>query len=102
MSVLMNFAIFPTDKGISVSHDVAKIIRNIRRSDHPSQLTAMGTIMETETLNEALAVIDDAYKTLEEDCERVYITVNIDIRKGKKGRMEGKIRAIEDKLEGKD
>jgi len=102
MSVLMNFAIFPTDKGISVSHDVAKIVRNIRRSDYPSQLTAMGTIIETETLNEALAVIDDAYKTLEEDCERVYITVNIDIRKGKKGRMEGKIRAIEDKLEGKD
>jgi len=98
----MNFAIFPTDKGISVSHDVAKIVRNIRRSDYPSQLTAMGTIIETETLNEALAVIDDAYKTLEEDCERVYITVNIDIRKGKKGRMEGKIRAIEDKLEGKD
>ena len=102
MSVLMNFAIFPTDKGISVSQDVVKIVRHIRRSEHPSQLTAMGTIIETETLQEALGVINDAYKILEEDSDRVYVTVNIDIRKGKKGRMEGKIRSIEDKLEGKD
>ncbi len=102
MSVLMNFAIFPTDKGISVSHDVAKIVRLIRRAEYPSQLTAMGTIIETETLQEALTVIDEAYKILEEDCDRIYLTVSIDIRKGKKGRMEGKIRSIEDKLEGKD
>lgn len=102
MSVLMNFAIFPTDKGISVSHDVTKIVRLIRRSEYPSQLTSMGTIIETETLQEALTVIDEAYKILEEDCDRVYLTVSIDIRKGKKGRMESKIRSIEDKLEGKD
>lgn len=102
MSVLLNFAMFPTDKGDSVSPYVSKIIKHIRHSGYANQLTAMGTLIETETLPEALALINDAYKILEQDCERVYVTVNIDIKKGKSGRIESKIRSIEDKLEGKD
>lgn len=102
MSVLLNFAMFPTDKGDSVSHYVTKIIKFIRRSGYSNQLTAMGTLVETETLHEALALIDESYKILEEDCERVYVTISIDIRKGNLGRMESKIRSVEDKLEGKD
>lgn len=102
MSVLLNFAMFPTDKGDSVSHFVTKIVKHIRRSGYANQLTAMGTLVETETLPEALEIINEAYKILEEDCERVYITVNIDIRKGKLGRIDSKIRSIEDKLGGKD
>ena len=102
MSVLINFAMFPTDKGDSVSHYVTKIIKYIRRSGYSNQLTAMGTLIETETLHEGLTLIDEAYKILEEDCDRVYVTINIDIRKGKLGRMDSKIRSIEEKLEGKD
>ncbi len=102
MSVVTNFAMFPTDKGDSVSHYVTKIIKHIRRSGYTNQLTAMGTLIETETLPEALDLINEAYKILEEDCERVYVTVNIDIRKGNLGRMDSKIRSVEDKLEGKD
>lgn len=102
MSVIMNFAMFPTDKGGSVSLYVSKVVKLIRRGGHPNQLTSMGTLVETETLQEALNVIDEAYKTLEEDCDRVYINVTIDIRKGKLGRIEDKIRSVEDKLEGKD
>jgi uncharacterized protein (TIGR00106 family) len=102
MSVLLNFAMFPTDKGESVSPYVSKIIKHIRRSGFANQLTAMGTLVETETLPEALSLINEAYKILEEDCERVYVTANIDIRKGKLGRIDSKVRSIEDKLEGKD
>jgi len=102
MSVLMNFAMFPTDKGDSVSQYVYKIIKHIRRTGYTNQLTAMGTLVETETLHEATALIEETYKILEEDCERVYVTISIDIRKGKLGRIESKIRSIEDKLEGKD
>lgn len=102
MSVLLNFAMFPTDKGSSVSHYVTKIIKHIRRSGHGNQLTAMGTLVETDSLPEALEVINEAYKILEEDCDRVYISVNIDIRKGKMGRMDSKISSVENKLEGKD
>jgi uncharacterized protein YqgV (UPF0045/DUF77 family) len=58
----------------------------------------MGTIVETNTLSEALTVIEDAYKELESDCERVYVTVNIDIRKGDLGRIQSKIQSVEEKI----
>lgn len=96
----MNFAMFPTDKGGSVSPYVSKIIKHIRKEGYASQLTAMGTLVETETLHQANTLIEDAYKLLEADCERVYININIDIRKGELGRIESKIRSIEDKLNG--
>jgi len=98
----MSFAMFPTDKGGSVSLYVSRIIKLIRRGNHHNQLTAMGTLVETETLDEALHLINDAYKTLEDDCERVYVNITLDIRKGDLGRITDKIRSIEEKLEGKD
>jgi len=58
----------------------------------------MGTIVETNTLKEALAVIEDAYKELENDCERVYVTLNLDIRKGELGRIEAKVQSVEEKI----
>lgn len=102
MSVLMNFAMFPTDKGISVSPYIARITGTIRAKGHENQLTAMGTLVETDTLNEALEVISDTYKVLENECERVYVTVNLDIKKGPKGRIRGKVDSVEAKLRQKD
>lgn len=102
MSVLMNFAMFPTDKGASVSFYVSKLIRKIRKSGYHNQLTAMGTLVETITLTEALSLIDESYKVLEGDCDRVYVNITLDIRKGDLGRIDSKVRSIEDKIEGKD
>ncbi len=45
MSVLMEFAIFPTDKGESVSKYVSKVINMIDKSGIRYQLTPMGTII---------------------------------------------------------
>ncbi len=98
MSVLMNFAIFPTDKGISVSPYVARVLDVVRAKGFPVQLTSMGTIVETSTLSEALQVIDDAHNALQSDCDRVYITANFDIKQGAVGRMEAKVKSVEDKL----
>ena len=58
----------------------------------------MGTIVETRTLHEALSVIEDAYAELETDCDRVYLTVNIDIKKGGTGRIHSKVQSVEDKI----
>jgi uncharacterized protein (TIGR00106 family) len=98
MSVLMNFAMFPTDKGISVSPYVAKIVDCVRQKGFASQLTAMGTIVETNTLDEALNVINEAYKVLENDCDRVYISVNFDVKKSDAGRIQAKVKSVEEKL----
>lgn len=98
MSVLLEFAMFPTDKGTSVSLYVSKIIEMIRESGHSYQLTAMGTIIETNTLEEALEIIGKAYKELEPFSDRVYSSVKFDIQKNKNNRLSGKIKSIEMKI----
>ncbi len=98
MSVLLEFAMFPTDKGDSVSEYVSKIILMIKNKEYSYKLTAMGTIVETETLAEALQVIQESYNVLEPYSDRVYSSVNFDIRKGKSNRLEQKIKSIESKI----
>ncbi|WP_456476441.1 MTH1187 family thiamine-binding protein [Oceanithermus sp.] len=98
MSVLMEFAVFPTDKGESVSAYVARVLRVIRESGHPHQLTAMGTIVETGTMAEATELLNRAYAALAEDCNRVYATAKFDVRTGPMGRLEAKVRAVEEKI----
>lgn len=98
MSVIVEFAMFPTDKGDSVSLYVSRIVKMIHDSGTVYQLTPMGTIFEVEEMPDALAVIAKAYRQLELDCGRVYATVKFDIRKGKTNRMKNKIRAVEDKI----
>ena len=98
MSVLVEFAMFPTDKGESVSQYVARIIKMIDESGVPYKLTPMGTVFETETMEEALKIIGEAYKQLEPDCNRVYSVVKFDIRKGKSNRLVQKIKSVENKL----
>ncbi|WP_029522789.1 MTH1187 family thiamine-binding protein [Persephonella sp. KM09-Lau-8] len=98
MSVLVEFAMFPTDKGESVSAYVSRIIKMIDESGIPYKLTPMGTVFETETMEEALDIINKAYKQLEKDCNRVYSVVKFDIRKGKSNRLVQKIQSVEKKL----
>ena len=98
MSVLLELAMFPTDKGESVSSYVARVIAMIDGRSLDYRLTPMGTIVETADIDEALKVVADAYRELDPDCGRVYATVKLDIRKGKGGRISGKIESVEKKL----
>jgi len=98
MSVLLEFAMFPTDKGDSVSQYVGEVIQMIKESGVRYKLTAMGTIIETGTIDEALAIVNKSYKVLEPYSNRVYSSVKLDIRKGKSNRLEEKIKSIESKI----
>ncbi len=94
----MEFAIFPTDRGESVSKYLSKVIKMIDDSAIKYQLTSMGTIIETQTLQEALKVIDDSYKILKPYSNRVYATVKFDIRKNRTDAINSKIKSIKSKL----
>lgn len=98
MSVLLEFSMFPTSpdgrEGASVSKQVSKVIDAIDKSGVTYQLTPMGTVVETETMKEALAIIELAYEQLE-DCERVYSSLKFDIRKNTKNRLKTKIASVE-------
>jgi uncharacterized protein (TIGR00106 family) len=101
MSFLVEFAMFPTDKGESVSNYVSRIIKMIDGLGIPYKLTPMGTVFEANSMEEALEIINIAYKQLEPDCNRIYTVIKMDIRKGAKNRMEGKIKSVEEKLNKK-
>ena len=102
MSVLLEFAMFPTSdncrEGSSVSKQVAKIIDAIDKSGVKYQLTPMGTVVETDTMQEALDVIALAYEQVK-DCERVYSSLKFDIRHNSEDRLKNKIKSVEDKLQ---
>jgi len=95
MSVLLEFSMFPTDLGESKASYVSKVIEVVRESGYPYQLTPMSTIVETETIDEALKIIGDSYKVLEPYTNRVYSSLKFDIRKGKVNRMKTKIESVE-------
>ena len=46
MSVLVEFAMFPTDKGESVSEYVSRVVKMFKESDVNYQLTPMGSVFE--------------------------------------------------------
>ncbi len=98
MSVVLEFAIFPTDHGESKSKYVARVIEMIKQSGVPYEFTAMGTIIETPTVEEGLDIVKKAYEILEVDCNRIYSTIKIDYRKGYKNRLKQKIASVESKL----
>jgi uncharacterized protein (TIGR00106 family) len=92
---------FPTSDecrdGSSVSAQVSKVIDAIDKSGVAYQLTPMGTVVETDTMKEALSIIELAYEQLE-DCERVYSSLKFDIRKNTKNRLKTKIASVEKAL----
>ena len=98
MNVVMEFAMFPTDKGISVSEYVSQVIEMVKNSGHPYKLTAMGTIIETPDMDSATTVLNKAQKILEPHSERIYCTASFDIKKSNMGRLEQKIQSIENHI----
>ncbi|MFT7003588.1 MAG: hypothetical protein ACJAWW_000938 [Sulfurimonas sp.] len=104
MSVLLEFSMFPISddgrEGSSVSARVSKIIDVIDKSGVSYQLTPMGTVVETDTMKEALTIIELAYEQLS-DCERVYSSLKFDIRKNTRNRLQTKIASVEKVLNRK-
>ena len=104
LSVLLEFAMFPTSddgrEGSSVSKEVSKIIDVIDKSGTPYQLTAMGTIIEATSMKEALNIVELAYEQLE-DCDRVYSSLKFDIRKNCENRLKTKVEKVEKTLNRK-
>ena len=96
--VLVEFAMFPTDKGDSVSKYVSQIIDYIDKSGVNYQLTSMGTILEGEW-EEVLSVISNCFKILESFSDRIYATMTMDYRKGRSSGITAKVEKIQNILD---
>jgi uncharacterized protein (TIGR00106 family) len=98
MSVIIEFSIFPMDKGESLSPYVARALKMIQNSGLPYEMNPMGTCVEGEW-SEVMALVDRCFQELEKDCSRINLSLKADYRKGPAGRMKGKIESVNAKLE---
>ncbi len=98
MSVIIEFSIFPLDKGASLSPYVARALKVIQDSGLPYELNPMGTCVEGEW-NDVMALVDRCFQTLEKDCNRINLSLKADYRKGPSGRLKGKVESVKAKLE---
>ncbi len=97
MSVLLEFSIFPVDKGVSVSPYVARVLTVIRDSGLPYELGPMGTTIEGEW-EEVMAVMTRCFEELRRDSERIYLSSKVDYRRGPSGRLTGKVKSVREKM----
>jgi uncharacterized protein (TIGR00106 family) len=97
MSVIIEFSIFPTDKGISVSPYVARVLNLISASGLPYELNPMGTCIEGEW-PDVLNAVDRCFKDLQKDCDRIYLTLKADYRKNRSGGLSAKVASVTSKM----
>jgi uncharacterized protein (TIGR00106 family) len=95
--VLLDFSMTPLGKGVSVSPYVARCLEVVAASGLDYRLHAMGTTLEGE-LDEVLAVVRRCFEALAADCERISCSIKIDYRRGPGGRLEGKVRAVQERV----
>ncbi|MGD2187119.1 MAG: MTH1187 family thiamine-binding protein [Desulfobacterales bacterium] len=98
MSVIVEFSIFPIDKGESLSPFVARALKLVKDSGLPYELNPMGTCIEGEW-NEVMALVDRCFQELQKDSGRVYLALKADYRKGPSGRLKGKVKSVMAKME---
>ena len=95
--VLLEFSMFPIGEGESVSPYVARSLEIIDRSGLDYQLHSMGTVIEGE-LDQVLDVVKRCFDAMSADCDRVSCSIKLDYRKGRSGRLQSKVKSVEDKL----
>jgi uncharacterized protein (TIGR00106 family) len=96
MSVVLELSIFPLDRGISVSKEVSQVIEMIDKTGVEYQLTAMGTLIETANMGDALAIVEQATSILHDSgSQRIYATIKLDSYLGRDHRIEGKVASVQ-------
>jgi len=57
----------------------------------------MGTLLEGE-FDEVMDVVAKCFQAMAADCHRIECSINLDYREGRQGRLDSKVRSVEQKL----
>ena len=95
--ILLEFSLYPTDKGESVSKYVAPVLDKIDKSGIPYRLTPMGTILEGEW-DDIFGLIKECFDQMKQECKRITLIAKMDYRDTPGGRITGKVERIEQRL----
>src|SRR5665811_822771 len=91
--LVVEFSIYPLDKGESVGKYVVRALDIVDKSRIPYRLHAMGTVMEGNW-EDCFAVVKKCFQALRKDCHRVEISIKVDYRAGPRGRLVSKVRSM--------
>jgi len=92
--MLVQFTMFPLDKGESLSKYVANVVDLIDKSGLPYQTTSTCTLIEGEW-EKIFSLIKKCHNAMRKESKRVYTVIVVDDREGAKNRLEGKVESVE-------
>ena len=95
--MVVNFSIVPIGKGNSLSKQIAEVLKIVSESGINYKLHAMGTILEGDW-DRIFKLIKKCHKKILKDSDRVLTTITIDDRKGRTGRIAGKVQSVRRKV----
>ena len=95
MSVLVAFSVTPLGVSESVGEIVAEAVRVVRDSGLPNQTDSMFTVIEGDTWEEVMAVVQRAVEAVAARAPRVSTVIKVDWRAGASDAMATKVASVE-------
>jgi uncharacterized protein (TIGR00106 family) len=95
MSVLVAFSVTPLGVGERVGEIVAEAVRVVRDSGLPNKTDSMFTVIEGETWEEVMAVVQRAVEAVAAHADRVSTVIKVDWRTGAVDAMTQKVASVE-------
>ncbi|TVS74552.1 MTH1187 family thiamine-binding protein [Mycobacterium helveticum] len=95
MSVLVAFSVTPLGVSESVGEIVADAVRVVRESGLPNETDSMFTVIEGDTWEQVMAVVQRAVEAVAARAPRVSTVIKVDWRAGASDAMTAKVASVE-------
>ncbi len=95
--MIVEFSVAPIGKGDSLSEDVSQVLKVVDDSGLDYKFTPMSTIVEGEW-DEIMSLVKKCHEEMMSDSPRVITEIKIDDHKGRKSRINGKVKSVEETL----
>ncbi len=95
--MLAEFSIVPIGMGSSIGDRLAEVLKIVDASGLPYKINPMGTVVEGEW-DEIIKLIKKCHMAVMKKGERALTTISIDDRKGKRNRIDEKVKSIEKRI----
>ena len=100
MSVLVAFSVTPLGVGEGVGEIVAEAVRVVRDSGLPNRTDSMFTVIEGDSWEQVMAVVQRAVEAVAARAPRVSTVIKVDSRAGATDAMTRKVASVERHLAG--
>jgi uncharacterized protein (TIGR00106 family) len=102
VSLLVAFSVTPLGAGESVGEIVAEAVKVVRESGLPNKTDAMFTVIEGDSWDEVMAVVQRAVEVVAARAPRVSTVIKADWRLGARDAMTAKVASVERHLSDAD